>query len=131
LSKLRGGNREGVVFKRHDAPYRAGRPASGGPWLKHKFTTSGSFIVSTINEKRSVGLEVSDGKERVQVGNVTVPVNKKVPKLGEIIEVRYLYAFKGGGLFQPVFLYVRDDLEAKDCVLGQLKYKVDDTDEES
>ena len=126
LLKLRGGNREGVVFKQHDAPYTAGRPASGGAWLKHKFTITGSFIVSSINSVRSVGLEVCDGTNRIQVGNVTIPVNKTVPTLGKIIEVRYLYAFKGGSLYQPVFLHVRTDLEEKDCVIGQLKYKAED-----
>jgi bifunctional non-homologous end joining protein LigD len=128
---LRLAHKEGVVFKRADAPYTVGRPASGGSWLKHKFTTTGSFIVSAVNSQRSVGLEVFAGKKRVQVGNVTIPANKPVPSLGEIIEVRYLYAFKGGSVYQPVFLHVRDDLNAKDCVIGQLKYKADDTDEES
>jgi bifunctional non-homologous end joining protein LigD len=130
LLKLRGASKEGVVFKRHDAPYTAGRPASGGTWLKYKFTATGSFLVSTINDKRSVGLEVCDGIERIQVGNVTVPANKKVPKLGDIIEVRYLYAFRGGSLFQPVFLHVRDDLETNECRLSQLKYKAERSDEE-
>ena len=72
-----------------------------------------------------------DGKDRVQVGNVTIPTNQPVPPLGSIIEVRYLYAFQGGSVYQPVFLAVRDDLDAQDCVIGQLKYKADDTAEES
>ncbi len=130
LRKLRAAGKEGVVFKRHDAPYTAGRPASGGTWLKHKFTTSGSFIVSTINDKRSVGLEVCDGNEHIQVGNVTVPANKQVPSLGAIVEVRYLYAYRGGSLFQPVFLNVRDDLEPRDCTISQLKYKAAGSDED-
>jgi len=33
-------------------------------------------------------------------------------------------------LFQPVFLHERDDLDAKDCVIGQLKFKAADGDTE-
>jgi len=54
---------------------------------------------------------------------VTISPNKEVPKLGEIIEVRYLYAYKGGSLYQPTFLEVRDDIERAECLMGQLKFK--------
>jgi bifunctional non-homologous end joining protein LigD len=37
--------------------------------------------------------------------------------------VRYLYAHLGGSIFQPVYLGVRDDIRAEECVIGQLKYK--------
>ena len=37
LDLLRESNKEGVVFKRLDAPYIPGRPNSGGPQLKYKF----------------------------------------------------------------------------------------------
>jgi bifunctional non-homologous end joining protein LigD len=128
---LKRARKEGVVFKRHDAPYTAGRPASGGTWLKYKFTTTGSFIVSRVNDKRSVGLEVFDGKSRMAVGNVTIPANAKVPKAGDVIEVRYLYAYKGGSLFQPVFLGNRDDIAPTECTARQLKYRAADSDEEA
>lgn len=129
---LRQARKEGVVFKRHDAPYKAGRSASGGAWLKYKFTTTGSFIVCRVNPgKRSVGLEVRDGTRGVEIGNVTIPVNAGVPKLGAIVEVRYLYAFKGGSLFQPVYLGLRDDLSPRDCSMRQLKYRAADTEEDA
>jgi bifunctional non-homologous end joining protein LigD len=124
--------KEGVVFKRHDAPYEAGRPASGGSWRKFKFVTTGSFIVCRLNpDKRSVGLEVRDGRRGIEIGNVTIPPNAEVPKLGAIVEVRYLYAFKGGSLFQPVHLGVRDDLTPRACTVSQLKYRADNAEEES
>ena len=123
--------KEGVVFKRHDAPYTAGRPASGGPWLKHKFTATGSFIVSRINLVRSVGLEIYDGPSRVPVGNVTIPINRPMPILGAVLEVSYLYAYPGGSLFQPVFIDVRDDISSTDCTAQQLKFRAENTDEES
>jgi bifunctional non-homologous end joining protein LigD len=39
---------EGVVFKRHAAPYSPGRPASGGDQLKCKFYSTASGIVSGV-----------------------------------------------------------------------------------
>jgi bifunctional non-homologous end joining protein LigD len=129
---LKAGRKEGVVFKRHDAPYTTGRPASGGTWVKYKFTTSGSFIVCRVNsDRRSVGLEVVDGGRRVEVGNVTIPANAEVPKVGAIVEVRYLYAFPGGSLFQPVYLGQRDDITLRACTVRQLKYRAEDGDEEA
>jgi bifunctional non-homologous end joining protein LigD len=60
----------------------------------------------------------------VSCGNVTIPVGSDIPGIGDIVEVRYLYAFpESGSLFQPVYLGMRDDLELKDCTLDQLKWK--------
>ena len=123
FERIKAGGREGVVFKRSDAPYTVGRPSSGGSQLKFKFTESASFIVSKVNGKRSVSLTVFDGDQVVPVGNVTIPPNHDVPPVGAIIESRYLYAHRGGSIFQPVYLGVRDDIRAEECVLLQLKYK--------
>jgi len=65
---------------------------------------------------------LEDGKE-VFVGNVTISVNKDIPKEREIIEVKYLYAYRGGSLYQPSFLQVRKDVDEKECLMSQLKYK--------
>jgi bifunctional non-homologous end joining protein LigD len=113
---------EGVVFKKINATYKQGRPNSGGDQLKYKFTESVSAICSGANgEKRSVSLALVDetGCDKF-VGNVTIPVNHAIPKDGEVVEVRYLYYFKGGSLFQPVYLGVRDDVLPNECVIGQI-----------
>ena len=123
--KLKESQTEGVVFKKQEAPYQAGRPNSGGTQLKFKFYETASVIVSVINDKRSVGMSLIEGDKEVFVGNVTISPNKEVPKLGEIIEVRYLYAYKGGSLYQPTFLEVRDDIDKAECLMGQLKFKKD------
>ena len=115
--------KEGVVFKRLDASYTPGRPNSGGSQFKFKFCESASFIVSKPNGKRSVALSLYNGNEVVSVGNVSIPPNKDIPITGEIIEVRYLYAFRGGSIFQPVYLGKRDDISAEECGVDQLKYK--------
>ncbi|MGB0388080.1 MAG: WGR domain-containing protein [Ardenticatenaceae bacterium] len=129
--RLQAAGAEGIVFKQHSAPYTAGRPNSGGTQLKFKFYATASVIVSKINDKRSVGMELLAGQnqagtepiERVFVGNVTIPSNKEVPAVNSIIEVRYLYAYKGGSLYQPTYLGLRDDISFDHCLISQLKYK--------
>ena len=117
-------NKEGCVFKRHDAPYIPGRPSSGGTQLKHKFYATASCIVAKINTgKRSVALMLLDGKKKTNVGNVTVPANMSIPPAGSIVDVKYLYAFLAGSLFQPVLLGVRDDINPEACTVAQLKLK--------
>ena len=123
LARLQSEKQEGVVFKRVDALYVPGRPASGGNQLKFKFYATASCIVAKINAKRSVSLELSDGSKAIGVGNVTIPPNQAVPPKGAVIEVRYLYAFPQGSLFQPTYIGQRDDIEADACTTEQLKYK--------
>jgi bifunctional non-homologous end joining protein LigD len=122
--ELRSTNREGVVFKEVDAPYSPGRPNSGGPQLKFKFVESASFIVTGINLKRSVTLGLYDGDKLVSAGNVTIPPNHAIPQVGNVVDARYLYALKqSGSIYQPVYLGVRTDIPASECVVEQLKYK--------
>jgi bifunctional non-homologous end joining protein LigD len=119
--------REGVVFKRIDATHRAGRPASGGDMRKLKFRAEATVRVAAEGraDKRSVGLEVRDEQGQwVNVGNVTIPGKQDIPVTGAIIEVIYLYAYRGGALFQPVFKEVRTDADESDCQIDQLKFKV-------
>lgn len=123
FDQLKAANREGVVFKRGDAIYTAGRPNSAGPQLKFKFQETASFIVNKLNGKRSVSLMLFDGDKVVLVGNVTIPPNHAVPEIGAIIEARYLYAYRGGSIFQPVYLGVRDDIRPEECTVDQLKFK--------
>jgi bifunctional non-homologous end joining protein LigD len=112
------------VFKRLDAPYTPGRPNSGGNQLKHKFYATCSAVVAIINDKRSVELRLLNGKGWVSVGNVTIPPNFKVPAVGDVVECRFLYAFReSNSLYQPVYLGPRQDIEQHECVLSQLKYK--------
>jgi len=125
LDRLKQEGTEGVVFKNLLAPYTPGRPASGGTQFKFKFCESASFIVGKVNGKRSVSLKLFDGTELVSVGNVTIPPNKQIPKPGDIVEVKYLYAFKGGSVFQPVYQSSRDDIDPEECSVDQLKYKAE------
>jgi bifunctional non-homologous end joining protein LigD len=130
LADLRRQNKEGIVFKRIAAPHSAGRPASGGDWRKFKFTATASCIVSGTNgSKRSVKLALLDKGQQVGVGSVTIPPSVDIPRAGSVIEVRYLYAYEGGALYQPVYLARRDDIPLADCRLSQLKLRAaDDSD---
>ncbi|MBK1835719.1 hypothetical protein JIN78_16775, partial [Roseibacillus ishigakijimensis] len=57
-------------------------------------------------------------------GNVTVPTNHEVPRVGSLVEVRYLYAFPESlVVYQPVYLGERTDIAASDCRTNQLKFK--------
>jgi len=121
---------EGVVFKRIDAPYVPGRPNSGGDQIKFKFVASASVVVVEQNGKRSVKIGVLDDGRIVSAGNVTIPVGQVIPEEGQVIEVRYLYAFpESGALFQPVYLGVRDDITMEECTVAQLKYKAEESEE--
>jgi len=122
LERLRDGGREGIVFKELCARWNAGHPASGGPALKLKFWETCSCVVGGVNAKRSVTLELG-GKH---IGNVTIPPSHDIPEPGQVVEIRYLYVTgKGGALYQPVYLGVRDDVDPAECTPdGQhLKFK--------
>jgi len=121
--RFRADDKEGIVFKDIEAPYTAGRPNSGGSQLKLKFTESASFIVSQINAKRSVELMLLNNGILVPAGNVTIPLNHDIPEVGAIVEARFLYAYRGGSIFQPVYLGLRDDIRAEECTVNQLKFK--------
>ena len=121
MKLLREGGAEGVVFKDRNAPYSAGRPHAGGPALKWKFTASASVVVAGhhLEGKRSVQMALSDG---ARVGHVAIPAwHGSLPVVGTVIEVAYLYAFRGGSLIQAVYKGIRSDVEADSA--EQLQYK--------
>ena len=124
--RLRRENREGIVFKRLDAPYTPGKPNSGGPQLKFKFVATLSAVVAKINLQRSVEISLLQGRSLVSCGNVTIPANHEIPAVGAIVEVRYLYAYRDSlALHQPVYLGSRDDVEPGECLASQLKFKAE------
>jgi bifunctional non-homologous end joining protein LigD len=119
---LKASDREGAVFKDLRARWSAGCPASGGAALKLKFWATCSCVVLRLNDRRSVELALS-GRP---VGNVTIPPNHSIPKVGQVVEVRYLYVnAPGGALYQPIYLGERDDIDSSECTVEaqNLKYK--------
>jgi bifunctional non-homologous end joining protein LigD len=122
---VKAANGEGVVAKKIDSTYCVGRPNSGGDQLKRKFVESATVLVSGLHAtKRSISVSVSDDTgTMVEIGNVTIPANHALPAKGDIVEVHYLYAYKGGSLYQPVYKGPRVDQTLSGCNLAQLKYK--------
>ena len=111
LETIRVEKGEGVVFKSLLGTYLSGRSAAG---VKFKFWKSGSFMVEAIN--------IAKGTASLgQFGNCAFPFAGTWPKVGEIIEVRYLLITKHGKLSQPTFLGVRNDLTAEDLAAQILK----------
>ena len=133
-NELKEAKAEGVVFKDKLELYKAGRPNSGGPQLKNKFYKEASFIVKNITKgKRSVGLElINENCERVHMGKCTIPPNKEIPVIGSVVEIRYLYAYRGGCIFQPNYKEPRTDVDVEECLMTQIVYKAGqpETDEE-
>ena len=113
---------EGVIFKRLSSKMTAGKKHTD--MIKYKFYSTVSVRVREGRPgKRSVGMELLSEGLWVDMGNVTIPPNKEIPQIGSIIEVRVLYCFKGGHLFQPVYIGSRDDIDDLECLLSQVKYK--------
>jgi bifunctional non-homologous end joining protein LigD len=130
LNTIRAERGEGVVFKNAHARYTPGRPASGGDALKHKFKASASCaVLSHSSGKRSVQIAVSNDavnalplQRFIEIGSVAIPGSAPMPPVGSVIEVEFLYAYRGGALFQPVYKGPRPDKHLPD-VYASLKFK--------
>jgi bifunctional non-homologous end joining protein LigD len=122
FARLQSDKAEGVVFKRLDAGYTVGRPAAGGDALKFKFYATATFGVIAVNDKRSVQLGAASPRGWQFVGNVTIPANQEIPAPLSLVEVRYLYRYPEGSLYQPTYLGPRADKDIPDD-LATLKIK--------
>ena len=114
---------EGVVLKLKDSPYTPSRPNSGGAQIKCKYVQTVTAKVLAVNEKRSVAVGLIDDSYIVNVGNVTIPQNFEIPPVNALVEIRYLHAFVGGSLYQPVYLGDRSDEKDEPDELCSLKFK--------
>ena len=117
---------EGMVFKRLSAPYTPGK-AHKDQW-KVKFYEELSAVVMGFNQVASIQIGLYDLAGQLKpFGNVTLLPNLPAPtELGQVVEVRYLYAFPyqfGGTLYQPVYKGLRSDIAPADCLVTQVKCK--------
>jgi bifunctional non-homologous end joining protein LigD len=116
----RTGGAEGIILRHATSPYVPGKPNSGGDLIRFKFWESATVIVTKQNDARSVQVAVADD---IIVGNVSIPLNHNVPRVGEFVEVEYLYAYpNGGSLYQPVYKGPRRDKTEADRH-SSLKFK--------
>ncbi len=127
--RLQAQGAEGLVFKRRDAAWSAGRPSSGGTQRKFKFVASADVVI-VENAGNAYRMQVFDGGRLRDVGRVfSGTTNESRAALDALLakgqrivaEVRYLYATDDSQLFQPVFVRARSDKPEKDCTLDQLK----------
>jgi bifunctional non-homologous end joining protein LigD len=127
--RLLAANAEGIVFKHADAPYQAGRPSSGGKQLKHKFVKSADVVILE-NAGNAYLMAVYEGEDLRKVGKVFAgTTNESRAELDDrlaagerpVAEVRYLYATDDEQLYQPVFIRLRDDKPASECLRTQLE----------
>lgn len=123
--------KEGVVFKKIDSQYVAGRPNSGGNQLKNKFYATDTFeVVSHNKTKRSINVvSYTENGTEYDMGKITIPETTPMPDVGLFVEVRYLYCHEGGKLFQTTYLGVRDDQDRTDCHMREIKFKSPDDDD--
>lgn len=120
---------EGFVVKRLDRQYQGGRVSH---WRKIKWVSTADVIVTETRRqgKDSIGMGLFRDGKLVSVGACNMQgkvdrMNALVP--GDVVEVRYLYslgATNGFKLVQPEFLGKRDDKDALDCTVDQLRVAV-------
>ena len=128
---------EGVILKDRSAPYAAMR---SDRWLKVKLWKSVDAMIAEIapTGKSSVALallhhgedwpgetlgRLDDGRLVVGIGSCLMSQrNLGRAHVGDVMEVKYLYASDSGRLVQPAFLRFRSDKATDECSTDQLQY---------
>jgi bifunctional non-homologous end joining protein LigD len=133
VKRMHSTNAEGFVCKNRNAAYAGGR---AGQHFKCKFVATASFIVGPKPDKkaddghRSIAVYLLDGNRPRFMGAVGVPDRYPLPRVEQIVEVRYLYCHPGpeGKLIQAKYFgKVREDVALADCCVSQLKLKAGDS----
>ena len=111
---------EGVCFKKLDAPYKSGK---NGQHKKLKFWKSLDCVVMGPNTEGhnsvDVGLYNKQGKLQRICG---VSLNgKPTAKVGQVLEIDYLYGTKTLEVVQPNLVRIRDDKRPAQCTIDQIQ----------
>ena len=84
----------------------------------NKIEEGSSKLLSCLSNKDLLDSSYTNQSYRVLLTNTGV---------GDVVEVKYLYAFKESNcLHQPVYLGPRIDVLVEECTIDQLKYKKED-----
>lgn len=111
---------EGIVSKNLSKPYRQGR--ADQHWKLKFWKTADAVVIGPSPEgKDSVEIGMYDDRGRIHRISGCSLRNKFNPPVGQVIEVRFLYATKERNIVQPTLLHVRYDKRAADCKLAQLE----------
>lgn len=113
---------EGFIVKRLDGSYDWDSRVDHS--LKIKVTHTVDAVV--IDRNRGVDDNMvlalyNEAGEQVEIGN-TSAIGKPDAQIGEVVEVKYLYAGQGGRLVQPTVLRMRDDKQPHECRTDQLVF---------
>lgn len=112
--------REGIVFKRKDAPYTQGR---GPDQVKIKFWKTCSCVVLSVPASlppRHLELGLWDDGTMRRVGRVELPAWAQTPIPDDVVEVRYARALSNFILTKTEFLGIRHDVAPGACTIKQL-----------
>lgn len=114
-------DKEGVIFKSRNSLYVQRRSLS---WIKHKFVKTCDVVVMGLNRKgkaesMTIGLYDEHGSLRETGGCRILPRFAGQIDLGDVVEVRYLYATEDNKLYQPVLVHLRPDKKPEECGLWQ------------
>lgn len=130
LHWVRDNSGEGVMYKHFRSYYLPGKRTE--LWIKYKFVKSCDCVVTAtmVDGKRraEIGLVYNDPETGVaniaDVGAVKIVPESMCGKLkvGDVIEVHYLYATTDNRLFQPRMKRVRTDKHILECTIDQLEY---------
>jgi len=119
IEGARDGGYEGVVLKDRTAACLPGkRPASQ---RKLKFYREADCIVTARDTDSACNASLAvyaDGR-LVPVGRCSM-LGKPPVEVGDVVEIKYLYATASLTLYQPTLLRVRDDKTPAECSLDQL-----------
>lgn len=108
LARVRKASGEGGVFKRLSAKYKFARAFNDQ--FKFKFWRSDSFVVTEWDGFSAVHIS----RRGINAGKVAVLGYRELPKIGNIIEVKFQERTAAGKLRHPQFIGVRDDLTLAD-----------------
>lgn len=114
-------HREGVIVRYLDAPYTPGKRSLR--MLKAKVTHTVDCVVTSVRAEGRDNCHVSlfDDGQLVEVGSCAM-FGKPPVAVGNVCEVKYLYANTGRRLVQPAFLRIRDDKAAEECTIDQFVF---------
>jgi ATP-dependent DNA ligase len=119
IIKIHGQNGEGFVIRRLDALYSQGRAENH---IKVKFWKTLDAVTMQPSRKGHNSVEVGLYNHTGALTRIcSVSLNgKQAVKIGQVVEIKYLYGTGTDHVVQPELLRVRDDKKPVECTFKQL-----------